>query len=305
MKKFALMLLVLLLLPLLAACGEDDPLEITTTEPATEAEITTGKNILGEAELRALLEAEISRQILDFAYDDYDGDGVYEAFAFVGEELDEEEGTYLGEVWFVSAKGAQKQADERDYWGLISVYAFGKSKFAVLNQYATTGGYVSVWGVHGGKPRQESVSGAGGGFTQLDDSNFTLWHSTYDMMFDAEFGTGIGHTWKNYWFFWDGQRFHEYGGVPLAEAELRKLGGAAEVLGGIEGAIGDIFYRGTNGIINVNYTVTQGEGDVSNYYVTLQLKDGKVTVLEEDSGVYQAALAPDIAVYPKTPVKFR
>ena len=282
MRKIAAVLLALALLPPLAGCGEKS---------------------LNEAGLRAMLEAKVTQNILAFEYDDYDGDGVFEAFAFVGDEQEPDvDESYRGELWFVNAGGAKKlEAYEHGYWGLINVYAFGKNKFAVLNQYATTGGCVSVWGVHGGKPRRESISNIGGGFTQLDGNNFTLYHSTYDFLESDGFSTG--HTWKDYWFGCDGERFWEHGGVPLAEKELRKLGGAAEVLDGIDGIVGEIFYRGTSGVVNVNYTVP-GDGDVRNYYITLQIDDNRVTVLEEGEGKYQAALAPDIAVYPKEPVAF-
>ena len=283
MRKIAVALLGLTLLLPLAACG---------------------KKPLTEAELRAMLAAEVTQEILAFEYDDYDGDGVFEAFAFVGEEQEPDvDESYMGEVWFVNANGAKKlEAYEHGYGGLINVCTFGKNKFAVLNQYATTGGCVSVWGVHKGKPRMESISGVGGGLDQIDDNNFTLWHSTYD--FDVTDGISTGHTWKPYWFFWDGESFREHGGVPLAEEELRRLEGAAEVLEGIYGIVGDIFYRGTSGIVNINYTILQSEGGISNFYITLRLDGSKVTVLEEGEGNYQAALAPEIAVYPKEPVTF-
>ncbi|MCL2298938.1 MAG: hypothetical protein FWC27_02175 [Firmicutes bacterium] len=280
MRKIAGALLALALVLSLAGCGEKE---------------------LSEAGLRAMLDEKVNQEILDFKYDDYDGDGVFEAFAFVGEEGPPE--GFYGALWFIDAKGAQElEASEYGYSGHPGFYTFGQHKFAVLDEYRTTGGYVHVWGVHGGKPRLESISGVGGGFTQLDGNNFTLYHSTYDI--DETDGVSTGHTWKNYWFLWDGENFREHGGVPLAEKELRKLGGAAEVLDGIDGVVGEIFYRGSCGVVNVNYTVPGREGSVTNHYVTLQLKDGRAAMLEEGEGRYQAALAPEIAVYPKEPVTF-
>jgi len=285
MRKIAVALLVLTLLPL-AACGE---------------------KAFTEAGLRAMLVPEVTQKILAFEYEDYDGDGTFEAFAFVGKEQEPDvDESYMGEIWFVNARGAKKlEAYEHGYWGLINVHTFGKNKFAVLNLYATTGGCVSVWGVHGGKPRHESISGVGGGLRQIDDTSFTLYHSTYD--FDVTDGISTGHTWKDYWFYWDGKAFHEYGGVEITEAQLRKCGGAAKILDGIKAedeTIGEIFYR-DNGIINVNHFKAYGSSR-SNYFTILHLDGTSVTVIEAEdpSGVYQAFLAPDIAIYPKLPEIF-
>ena len=308
MRKIAIAILALALLLPLASCCKDDPPEPTTTAaPATTTEPATAQASPGEAELRALLEKEIEKQILDFKYGDYDSNGTYEAFAFVGEAQDpEEDEGYTGEIWFVSATGA-RMLEEGGYFGLIEVVTFGGSSFAVMDQYATTGGFVSVWGVRGGKPRRESISNAGGGMKQIDGKDFTLWHSTYDAMFDTELGFGLGHTWKNYWFYWDGESFHEYGGVKITEAQLRKCEGAAAVLDGIKKdgeTIGEIFYRG-NGIINVNHAAENGQ-DRRNSFTLLQLDGTKVTVVEaeDNSGFYLPALAPDIAVYPELPQIF-
>jgi len=285
MRRITIVLLGLAMLSVLTACGRKD----------------------SEDALRAMLEAEITQPILAFEYGDYDYDGAYEAFAFVGEEQDPEmdEG-YQGELWFVNAGGAE-QLEAGWYWGMIDVFTFGKNKFAVLNQYAVTGGCVSVWGVHAGEPRHENISGVGGGLRQINDSDFTLWHSTYDLTYDTEIGHGVGHTWKDYWFFWDGKAFHEYGGVNITETQLRKSEGAAEILEAIlaDGeTIGDIFYRG-NGIINVNHNYNV-EADNIFHHVILQLNGTDVTVIEieADEGIYRAALAPDIAVYPELPEIF-
>ncbi|MDR2686777.1 MAG: hypothetical protein LBB75_03425, partial [Oscillospiraceae bacterium] len=225
MRKIAIALLVMAILTVFAGCGEKGP---------------------AEEALRALLEAGISEPILGFEYGDYDGDGAFEAFAFVGEEQkpEEDEG-YRGEIWFVNCDGAQQleASPHGVYWGLIDTYSFGGRKFAVATTFAQTGGLVTIWGVYAGEPRHESISNIGGGLKQIDDKNFTLWHSTYD--FDVTDGVTTGHTWKDYWFFWDGEAFREYGGIKITEEQLRKCGGATEVLDAIIATgetIGDIFY---------------------------------------------------------------
>ena len=281
MKKFAVVLLALTLVVVSAGCGEKP---------------------LAEAELRAMMEAEVTQPILDFKYDDYGGDGAFEAFAFVGEKPDEGDG-HAGEIWFVSADGAERleASPHGTYWGLLDVLTFGGRKFVKAETYYTTGGASNLWSVREGKPHCEAVPGSGGFLVQIDDNSFTLEHSALDAIYTD--GMLMARTWKPYWFFWDGESFKEYGGVKITEEQLRKCGGASEVLDGIYGIVGDIFYRG-NGIINVNHTVLQSEGDIRNEYITLQLDGTEISIdetYENFGGIYLPALAPDIAVYPELP----
>jgi len=288
MKKLAIVLLAFaLLLLVLGACGEKAD---------------------SEAALRALLEAEIKQQILDFKYDDYDGDGTFEAFAFMGEAQNpEEDEGYRGEIWFVNEQGAQ-QLEEASrhsiYWGLLDVLVFGERKFAAATTFGQTGGLVNVWGVKDGEPYLEKISGNGYSLEQIDDTNLLLWQTTLD--FGYYDGILMGRTYKPYWFYWDGESFREYGGTKITKEQLRKCDGAAEILDGIYGIVGDIFYRG-NGIININHTVLQSEGDINNEYVTLRLNGTKISIddtYENVGGIYLSALAPDIAVYPDLPEVF-
>jgi len=266
-----------------------------------------GKKTFTEAGLRALLEAKVTQPILAFEYGDYDGDGTYEAFAFVGEE-DEYEG-YMGAVWFVNAAGAQMlEASETGYWQIVQTVAFGGRKFAWVEEYYATGGLVNLWSVRDGKPCREDLSGVGGALEKLDESNLLLYHSTLDAVYSVAdgIGTHLGRTVKPYWFYWDGERFREYGGMPVSMAEeekLRKLDGIAEILDSILGLVHDSYYRG-NGIINIGYFVPEGVFVTNCYYMTLQLDDDKLTVVEEGSGFYLPALAPGIAVYPDLPEIF-
>jgi len=289
MRKIAVALLALALLLPLVACGERDD---------------------SEAVLRAKLEAKITQQILAFEYDDFDGDGVFEAFAFVGTEPDEGNG-HAGEIWFVNARGAERIDEDRPYggtWyaGLIEIYTFGRRKFVKVEDCYATGGLVNLWSVRGGEPYLESVSGVGSALEKLDENNLLLYHSTLDAIYDYSNGTGLGRTIKPYWFYWDGERFREYGGMPITMAEeekLRKLDGAAEILDSIQGLTHAGYYRG-NGIINIVYGVPEDEFETNCYYITLQLDDNKVTVVEEGSGVYLYALVPHIAVQSELPEIF-
>lgn len=320
-RQITALFLALLLLPLLAACEISFGTKPATSSPPrtaavpdtfVEAVATTAQVFDSEATLRAKLEAEITQPILVFEYDDFDGDGAKEAFAFVGAALNSDEymDAYIGTVWFVSAGGAE-ELYEGDYWDSIQCATFGGKRFAYVELWFATGSLTKIWGVKDGKPYEAEV-GYGGGFRPLDDKNATLVMEAYDMIFMEDMWTG--HTYKPYWFYWDGQAgaFKEYGGVAITEAQLRKCAGAAQVLDGIQAdgaALGDIFYRG-NGVINVNYSKAYEDG-AAYYYATLQLNGTSVSVMEDSGeksidlgGSYQAAMNPDIAVYPALPTIF-
>jgi|GEM_PF-1789266 len=308
-----------------------DP-EIQTTEgtAAQEATKRTSQAASGqsadEQTLRALLQSRIDEEdeILSFDYLDYDGDGTKEAFAFVGKATGDEDGpSYLGELWFANAAGAEmvvSREETNGFWNINKTYTFGKHAIVVLSKFYQTGDLALVWTVKDGKPCEEtSVSGKGGTFTRLDDNDFALGHDTYDWGFD-----GTGHTYKPYWFYWDEQSagFKEYGGKVIEYEQLLKCKGAQAVLNAIDAAdcaVREIYYR-ANGIININYVDYEDE---SNHNASLQLKGDTVALqgfwveygfagvdldILEDSdhgGIYVKALVPDIAVYPaKMPAVF-
>jgi hypothetical protein len=317
-RQITALLLALLLLPLLAACEfsfgtkpatSSPPRTVAVPDTFVEAVATTAQVFDGEATLRAKLEAEVTDPILVFEYGDFDGDGAKEAFAFVGAALSDDD-EYEGAVWFVSPNGTE-ELYKGDYWGTMKCAAFGGKKFAYVEIWFASGSLTKLWGVKDGKPYEAEV-GYGGGFRPLDDKNATLVMEAYDMDFTEEMWTG--HTYKLYWFYWDGQAgtFKEYGGVAITEAQLRKCEGAAQVLDGIQaegGTLGEIFYRG-NGVINVNYSKAHEDG-ASYWYATMQLHGTSLSVMEGDietyidlGGSYQAAMNPDIAVYPALPAIF-
>jgi len=126
----------------------------------------------------------------------------------------------------------------------------------------------------------------------MPDGTFTVQQNTLDMMSD-----GTGRTVKPYWLYYD-NGFHEYGGIEITQSQLLEFDGADNILKQIkvdDGVIKNILYR-ENHIININYQIMEG----MNRYISLKYDDMSVSVLQTDdgSGVYLAALLPDIATYP-------
>ena len=275
----------------------------TTEVPATEVVPTTetiteaAKIIYSKEDLTELLKQKTSGEILSFDYYDYDADGTSEVFAFVGTGESHDFDAVMGELRFVNNNGAQKVAEKSGYLIANQIYTFGTHKFVILSEWYQTGDLAYIYGVKNGKPYKSDISKHGGEFTQTDNINFTMVHSTYDAVFMD--GIEIGHTWKEYYFYWDesSESFKEYGGIKITETQLLKCGGAQSIIDEIKSSgniIGDIFYRANN-IINVNYSY-----DGNNLNAVLLLENGAVTQKYIQEGVYSAALIPDVAVYPKS-----
>lgn len=257
-----------------------------------------------EDELKELLENSVTDEIVSFTCDDFDGDGLLEAFGMIGTFYDADN-TCDAEIWFVSEDGPYKVAEKNIYLGNTSkLLDFGDKKYFAVEQFFQTGDISYVWGVRNGIAYEEDISGMCSSLAQVDASTeLTFIRSTYDASaFDM-----TGHTWKQYYAYWDGE-IHEYGAISITEKQLKECEGAEEILNKIktEGyTITNIFYR-ENGIININYNDSE-----TNRNATLLLENGSITMLEAYSmeqtdelaksdyqGIYVEAVVPEIATYP-------
>lgn len=267
-----------------------------------------------EEVLRKLLENTAGTNIVFMICDDFDGNQALEAFALVGSvHQDEYESVYEGTLWYVNGTEAGCIREHGFYWlDSENVLDFEEKKYFEIFEYYTTGNLAYVWGVNADQAYEEtSVSGKCSSLRQTSEKSRELYvtEDTYDAEYDAEMDMYVGHTWKRYYLYWDGE-FHEYGGTLMTEEELLVFDGAQAALDLIrsEGReISTILYR-ANGIININYSY--GEGLVVYGNMTLRCDGNTVTVepirgddvtyLEDTSygGTYAPAFLEDIATYP-------
>ncbi len=228
--------------------------------------------------------------IAQFDCADYDGDGISEAFALISEpgETGPEDGVE-GEIWFVSPTGCVKLHDADTYL-TVGRIGISPSLYSAETWYGGSASSAIAWAVSGG----EAVL-LGADFEGLAGSEtpneFYMYPSAFDLTAD-----GTGHTWKRYYFFLDGLKLKEYGGMLLSRDRLEEVTGARELLAGAEAegwTVGDIYYRGNN-IINVNL-----HDEWSNNNLTLRYDNGAVTDTgERYGGSYAAASGLTEAIYP-------
>lgn len=246
--------------------------------------------------------------IISLDYDDYDKDGAYEAFALVSDGAVSDFGVpdsgYTGALVMVTENSMQEllrdwQIDVGGY------YWFNDTKVIFANNYlAVTSSVSYLWTVEGGKPRTMNLSQMGQWFYVDEFGNVCVQHSAYDGASDY-----TGHSYKPYFFYFDGYDFVEYGAIPITEEEFLRCKGAEEVLEEIreEGLeLTEILYRG-NGMIHINLREywedektgeSSGFGDSAesdedddrdyyNSYKTFHLsEDGQLTLIDSYMGYY-------------------
>ncbi len=270
-----------------------------------------------DVDLRAKLIAEGNLKddvILLFHQDDFDDDGANEAFALVKREnvnkYDDEE-IVEGDVWYVSPNECQKLlASEGMGLGEIDrTLELGNTKYVLFDDVYATGRLTYAWYLTDGKVKEAPFSKIGTVITDNDGKDrFQILDSSYDAMYDPEVGDTLGHTWKQYYFFYDeaNDRICEYGGTDIDKSK-------AEYLCGMDlfehylpagDKLGSLFYR-SNGLVVMNY---EHEEDGYIYYHHLIYDfinesfiddDGNATNGEPLDGTYAKALCFDMAVYPE------
>lgn len=244
-------------------------------------------------------------------YNDFDSDGICEMFAIVGKEMDDD--TLCGEIWFANQKGACKLEESRYYWKYPFVYLFGDDIFIAFDEYYTTGTITYLWGVQNGNPFQPSLTEKANGFTINNYNEVVITHSAYDAakIIDDDWKVlpddeqWVGHTWNQYYYYWNGNSFREYGAIEITVDELLQIDGTNELVDYINDSgavINEIFYRDNN-VIQINYQKEERESNTKiTYYKNIMFRyKGKRVTLEEcafGDGIILRARNTSLAVYP-------
>lgn len=246
----------------------------------------------GEEQLMQLLESRVFEPIVNFIYDDFDNNGVYEAIAFCG-EYSSMENVYSGTPYLVTREGVQRIREEDIYSNAGVVYDFGNTKIISITKHYATSSVSYYYKLDGTEVRE--IDGSGFGELYQDEyGNMCMTDSQYDAMVD-----GTGHTWNVYYFYWD-DGLKEYGGTEISQEEFLQYDGADSIINTILSDGYDIstIYRRANRIININCC-----DGYCNKNVRVLLKKGSVSVfpVEEYSnyqeGIIKQALVPEIATY--------
>lgn len=211
-------------------------------------------------------------EILRFEYDDFNGDGNYEAFVFLGKEYEAyDEIEYVGSFWFVSAKQCIRLDDGMSGYRSIegSMTWGGNQKYVYcITDEVFTANISRVWTVKNGKAVESRISGVGE--VRYDGKEYLeIVRDAYDSVYDQYSDIMNGHTYKPYFYKYNRtiNDFEECTSEEIDEEELKRLCGFD--LGGeikAEGYEILSILKLENDIVVVNYAIhDEGEFPCINY----------------------------------------
>lgn len=277
-----------------------------------------------ETDLISKLRNATNEEIVKTIYEDFDGDGEKDLFAFTGKiHFDgvDYPSIFNGSMWYVSETGLAMVSNsaERGGLGVVMDSDFGPAVLNQNGQKILT--YNHMWGngdvrttifaVINGKTSVMSYNG----YLYSSGDSFMASHSAYDLIIgkdDLSKGSyfGMGRTFKDYWYYWDfnQMKLREYGAIEISREQFLEFNGAYDILNSVtSGKIYNILYRG-NGIININIYKDSSMFDTNDAYefshITVRYNGDTVKKVSYDNtlygeGLYLPAIDAKTAVYPR------
>lgn len=279
------------------------------------------REINTEEVIREKLEEYSEGQTIWFQFDDFDGDGTSEAFAFCGKAGTE----YLeGVLWYVNENYAA-ELKESGKWKTPEFVTVDKTTFLFAEN--SDDGLTYVFGIENSKVYETAVSGM---FSKLEHQggiDFTAEFTSHDYFENEEEAKKQEPSTKKYWFYIENGEFYEYGADDsLRRADLRKYKAGSEVMDVIydqgltdellakyypnateeelefiaeeAGYFHSIMLR-ENGILNLNFFGAYEDC----FYITFRIDGENSEVIDCGRGFYLPAAVPAIATYPEEEAK--
>lgn len=319
LKKTAAAFLTMLMLITLCSCsgGWKEDYEELLDKAVGKVDLAKGiESSDTETQLRERLAEYGDGNIIWFSFDDFDEDGTYEAFAFVGKAGAE----YMdGVLWYVNENYAA-ELKESGKWHTPEIVNANGTNFLFAENYDD--GLTYVFGIENSKVYETAVSGSFSHLTYMGGRDFTAEFTSYDYYEDEEKAKQEDPTTKIYWFYLENGEFHEYGADDtLRRANLREYPTGSAVIDEIyqngltEGLI-NMYYPNAdeetlntiadeagyfqsimlreNGIINLNFYGAYEDC----FYITFKINGSDVEIIDQGRGFYLPAAVEAIATYP-------
>ena len=324
LKKTAAAFLTVLMLITLCSCsgGWKEDYEELLDKAVGKVDLAKGiESSDTETQLRERLAEYGDGNIIWFSFDDFDEDGTYEAFAFVGKAGAE----YMdGVLWYVNENYAA-ELKESGKWHTPEIVNANGTNFLFAENYDD--GLTYVFGIENSKVYETAVSGSFSHLTYMGGRDFTAEFTSYVYYEDEEKAKQEEPTTKIYWFYLENGEFHEYGADDtLRRANLREYPTGSAVIDEIyqngltEGLI-NMYYPNAdeetlntiadeagyfqsimlreNGIINLNFYGAYEDC----FYITFKINGSDVEIIDQGRGFYLPAAVEAIATYPVSEAK--
>lgn len=274
------------------------------------------RNVDAEEVIRDKLNEYSEGQTIWFQFDDFDGDGTSEAFAFCGKAGAE----YLeGVLWYVNENYAA-ELKESGKWENPEIITVEDAVFLFAENYDD--GLTYVFGIENSKVYETAVSGMFSKLEYQGGTDFTAEFTSYDYFEEEELAKQEEPTTKKYWFYIKDGEFYEYGADDsLRRADLRKYGAGSDVMDIIykqgltdellakyypnateeeldfiaeeAGYFHSIMLR-ENGILHLNFFGAYEDC----FYITFAVTETSSEIIDCGRGFYLPAAVEAIATYP-------
>ena len=274
------------------------------------------RNVDAEEVIRDQLNEYSEGQTIWFKFDDFDGDGTSEAFAFCGKAGAE----YLeGVLWYVNENYAA-ELKESGKWENPEIITVEDAVFLFAENYDD--GLTYVFGIENSKVYETAVSGMFSKLEYQGGTDFTAEFTSYDYFEEEELAKQEEPTTKKYWFYIKDGEFYEYGADDsLRRADLRKYEAGSDVMDIIykqgltdellakyypnateeeldfiaeeAGYFHSIMLR-ENGILHLNFFGAYEDC----FYITFAVTETSSEIIDCGRGFYLPAAVEAIATYP-------
>lgn len=304
MRRFKVAMLSLLMFASLTGCSlldmesrSENEAEIVLffddTESKKEQKMVTDYS---QADLFAMFEEMNNETIIDFYYDDYNKDGVHEAFVVTKADC--------YRLWYMTADNCEIIKDEIETVNEIETNIEGmQTKDYLFLQLTENDKKVTyVYSVdNNNKAFQPNIS-ARGHIVRQPDGEICL-NVINDIASTNSMNKSVTTTYYLYYSLDDG--FKEYGAIPINKEQFLEFAGATEILEAIETKYTDyhldysFLYR-SNHYIHINVMLLK-DGSVEYKNMTLYYDNSKVSVISEDTmsdGRIETAYMLEIATFP-------
>lgn len=265
-------------------------------EQAESSEIKSEMDF-SQGDLYTMFEEVNNEQIENFLYDDYNKDGLHEAFV-----VTKDMNTY--KLWYMSPSDCKMVIDNLEYVDNqnTEILAFEIKDYLLLQQTVKGTKNTLVYSVNNNNQViQSNISGKGYVRHTAAGEIFLDVYETVDDKSKIEKQQEYT-TYYLYYVYDDG--FREYGAIPIGQEQFLEFQGAQDILDDIYEKYADAqldisyLYR-ANHYININITV-YGDSRIEYRHITLYYDDKKVSYVSEevDKGKVETAHILGIATFP-------
>lgn len=262
----------------------------------TEESMSVNDSDFSEGDLLALFEAVNNEDIREFVYDDYNKDGIHEAFVLTQEDD-------CCKLWYVHSKECQIVCENLENLDnpAITVLDFNTKAYLLVQQSENDIRNTLVYSIDNNNQVVEAGISQNGRLVKTEDDE--IWLQIDQKQATENSFTVDTKTYYLYYVYDEG--FREYGGIPIGLEQFLEFEGSQEIIDHISELYSDydieysFLYR-ANHYINVNVTLLKEESAAVYKNMTLTYDDVGVTPVSEnpEDGKIEIAHILNIATFP-------